>query len=100
MVRALCVLALVLFGFASVPASAAATEAAGPADICGEAIDDDGHAHAPCHACRYGDILLPAAPEATQATRLATAVCHVAIAEAEPRRPASPLASARGPPAA
>lgn len=99
--RALCVLALVLFGVASVPANAvAAGQAAGPADFCGEAVGDDGHAHAPCHACRSSDVVLPVPPVAGERTRLETAVSYVIDGAPAARRPASPMASARGPPAA
>ena len=70
--RALCVLALVVFGLGSAPsgalqvgaspAVAAAIGAIASTELCGGGWGDDQAAHAPCHACRAAAAALPPPP--------------------------------------
>ncbi|GLQ54406.1 hypothetical protein GCM10010862_16650 [Devosia nitrariae] len=85
--QALLVLALVLFNFAHAPVSSAVgydTQLqpyllpAGAAFVdCGD-VEDDGPAHAPCHACRIGGAAnLPPAPgSCLSAPRMAGIVAY------------------------
>lgn len=100
--RALCVIGLVFLGFAATPAMAvpgANALGADDAAFCGGAPDDP-DAHAPCHACRGGDLLLPPPPGFADPAFPAAVPCRDATTGLVP--PAFPrlLPAARAPPAA
>jgi len=107
--RALLVLALVLFNFAHAPVSAAVgydsalqpylLPAAAAFVDCGDEDEDGGIAHAPCHACRIGGAAdLPPAPDCavilartadtvTYACRAERGAANILAHSGEPRAP-------------
>lgn len=104
LVRALAVLALICLNFVHAPLASA-----GPyggwtgidaGDYCGDPLEDDDQAHAPCHACRIGGGAdLPPACRILPPRLSEGALAYAAVASfVRDARYPGPV-SARGPPA-
>lgn len=110
--RALLVLALVFFNFAHAPVSAAVgydrelrpylLPAGTVAVDCGDMEEDEGLAHAPCHACRIGAAAdLPPTPGSCLSVRLlASILAHPVRAQLPARAILPHSGEPRAPPVA